>query len=34
MENQNDNLQELELLRQQVADFKNRMQQQKDIFHG
>ena len=31
MENQNDNLQELELLRQQVADFKNRMDEQEIV---
>ena len=31
MENQNDNLQELEVLRQQVADFKNRMDEQEIV---
>lgn len=31
MENQNDNLQELEVLRQQVAEFKNRMDEQEII---
>ena len=31
MENQNDNLQELEVLRQQVAEFKNRMDEQEIV---
>lgn len=31
MENQNDNLQELEILRQQVAEFKNRMDEQEIV---